>query len=51
MKVLYKDELERLAVMEVSKASYDENEEVLELCTGGRYRCACFGKGGGGDRP
>ncbi len=32
MKVLYKDELERLAVMEVSKASYDENEEVLELC-------------------
>ena len=32
MKVLYKDELENLAVMEVTKASYDDDLEVLELC-------------------
>lgn len=32
MKVLYKDELENLAVMEVTRATYDDDEEVLELC-------------------
>lgn len=32
MKVLYRDELECLAVMEVSKAAYQDEEEVLELC-------------------
>ena len=32
MKVLYKDELENLAVMEVTKAAYDDELEALELC-------------------
>lgn len=32
MKVLYKDEFENLAVMEVTKAAYDDDAEVLELC-------------------
>lgn len=32
MKVLYKDELENLSVMEVSKATYDNEEDILELC-------------------
>ena len=31
MKVLYKDEFENLSVMEVSKASYVEEDEVLAL--------------------
>ncbi len=31
MKVLYKDEMENLAVMEVSKASWDMSEETLDL--------------------
>ena len=32
MKVLYKDEFENLSVMEVTKATYDEDAEALELC-------------------
>ena len=32
MQVLYKDENDNLAVMEVSKASYTEEMKVLELC-------------------
>jgi hypothetical protein len=31
MKVLYRDEFEQLAVMEVTKASYDADEELLNL--------------------
>lgn len=31
MKVLYKDEMDNLAVMEVSKASWDMSEETLDL--------------------
>lgn len=32
MKVLYRDELENLSVMEVTKAAYDEEAEVLGIC-------------------
>lgn len=32
MKALYRDELENLAVMQVSKVSFLDEEEVLEIC-------------------
>lgn len=32
MKVLYKDEMDNLSVMEASQATYDNEEEVLQLC-------------------